>query len=59
MSSHSQTVVIVTNEVGSGVVPATESGREFRDALGALNARLARVCDEVWLVTAGIPQRLA
>jgi adenosylcobinamide kinase/adenosylcobinamide-phosphate guanylyltransferase len=59
VSRHHGTVVIVTNEVGSGVVPATESGREFRDALGTLNARLARVCDEVWVVTAGIPQRLA
>jgi len=59
VSRHEGTVVIVTNEVGSGVVPATESGREFRDALGAMNARLARVCDEVWFVTAGIPTRLA
>jgi len=59
LSQHAGTVVVVTNEVGSGVVPPTESGREFRDALGSLNARLARVCDEVWLVTAGIPQRLA
>jgi len=52
------TVVVVSNEVGSGVVPPTPSGRRFRDLLGALNARLARVCDEVWLVTAGIAQRL-
>jgi len=59
LSQHAGTVVVVTNEVGSGVVPPTESGRKFRDALGSLNARLARVCDEVWLVTAGIPQRLA
>jgi len=59
VSRHPGTVVVVTNEVGSGVVPATESGREFRDALGALNSALGRICDEVWLVTAGIPQRLA
>ena len=59
VSHHAGTVVVVTNEVGSGVVPSTESGREFRDALGALNARLAQVCDEVWLVTAGLPRRLA
>jgi adenosylcobinamide kinase/adenosylcobinamide-phosphate guanylyltransferase len=52
-------VVVVSNEVGSGVVPATESGRRFRDELGRLNARLAQVCDEVWAVTAGIPQRLS
>ncbi|MEP6464574.1 MAG: bifunctional adenosylcobinamide kinase/adenosylcobinamide-phosphate guanylyltransferase [Frankiaceae bacterium] len=52
-------VVLVSNEVGSGVHPATPVGRSFRDALGTLNARLAAVSDEVWLVTAGIPRRLA
>ena len=52
-------LVLVSNEVGDGVVPTTESGRRFRDELGTLNARLAAVCDEVWHVTAGIPVRLA
>ncbi|MBV9592224.1 MAG: uroporphyrinogen-III C-methyltransferase [Actinobacteria bacterium] len=52
------TVVAVSDEVGSGVVPATASGRAFRDALGELNQRLAAGADEVWLVTAGIPRRL-
>lgn len=52
-------LVVVSNEVGDGVVPATESGRRFRDELGTLNTRLAAVCDEVWKVTAGIPARLA
>lgn len=51
-------VVLVSNEVGSGVVPATPAGRRFRDELGALNTRLAAHADEVWLVTAGIPRRL-
>lgn len=51
-------VVAVSNEVGSGVVPAYESGRRFRDELGRLNARLAAEADEVWLVTAGLPTRL-
>jgi len=51
-------VVAVTDEVGSGVVPDSASGRLFRDALGLLNQRLAASADEVWLVTAGIPQRL-
>ncbi|MHB8341867.1 MAG: bifunctional adenosylcobinamide kinase/adenosylcobinamide-phosphate guanylyltransferase, partial [Mycobacteriales bacterium] len=53
-----RTVVGVTDEVGSGVHPATALGRRFRDELGRLNARLAAVSDEVWLVTAGIAQRL-
>ena len=44
--------------LGSGVVPATLSGRRFRDELGVLNARIAAASDRVWLVTAGLPQRL-
>ena len=51
-------VIAVTNEVGSGVVPATASGRRFRDELGRLNMRLAAAADEVWLCTAGIPLRI-
>ncbi|HEY9388232.1 MAG TPA: bifunctional adenosylcobinamide kinase/adenosylcobinamide-phosphate guanylyltransferase [Mycobacteriales bacterium] len=51
-------VVAVTNEVGSGVVPATASGRLFRDELGRLNARLAAHSDRVVLLTCGIPLRV-
>ena len=50
--------VAVSNEVGSGVVPETASGRRFRDELGRLNARVAAASDEVWLCTAGIARRL-
>lgn len=56
--STSAYVVLVSNEVGSGVHPATAAGRRFRDELGRLNARLAAEADEVWLVTAGLPARL-
>lgn len=51
-------VVAVSNEVGSGVVPAYPSGRRFRDELGNLNARLAAESDEVLVVEAGIPRSL-
>jgi uroporphyrin-III C-methyltransferase/precorrin-2 dehydrogenase/sirohydrochlorin ferrochelatase len=51
-------VVAVSNEIGSGVVPGTASGRRFRDELGQLNARIAADSDEVWLCTAGIARRL-
>lgn len=51
-------VVLVSAEVGLGVVPATRAGRMFRDELGALNAALAGVCDEVLLLVAGLPVRL-
>jgi adenosylcobinamide kinase/adenosylcobinamide-phosphate guanylyltransferase len=46
-------VVAVSNEVGSGVVPATMSGRLFRDVLGALNNRVAAEADRVQLIVAG------
>jgi adenosylcobinamide kinase / adenosylcobinamide-phosphate guanylyltransferase len=51
-------VVAVSNEVGSGVVPATASGVRYRDELGRLNALIAAECEQVWLCTAGIARRL-
>lgn len=51
-------LVIVSAEVGLGVVPETRSGRLFRDELGSLNAGLGAVCDEVLLLVAGIPVQL-
>ncbi|HYO38773.1 MAG TPA: bifunctional adenosylcobinamide kinase/adenosylcobinamide-phosphate guanylyltransferase [Nocardioidaceae bacterium] len=51
-------VVLVTNEVGLGVVPEHRSGRVFRDLLGLVNQRLADACDEVHLVVAGRVVRL-
>ena len=48
-----RTVVLVTNEVGLGVVPEHRSGRVFRDLLGVVNQRFAAECDEVLLVVAG------
>lgn len=51
--STARTVVAVSNEVGSGVVPATSSGRRFRDELGRLNAAFAGECEQVLLVVAG------
>jgi adenosylcobinamide kinase / adenosylcobinamide-phosphate guanylyltransferase len=50
--------IAVSNEIGSGVVPESASGRRFRDELGRLNARVAAASDEVWLCTAGIARRL-
>jgi adenosyl cobinamide kinase/adenosyl cobinamide phosphate guanylyltransferase len=45
--------VVVSDEVGMGVHPATDAGRRFREALGSLNAAVAAVADPVWLVVAG------
>ncbi|MCC3376896.1 bifunctional adenosylcobinamide kinase/adenosylcobinamide-phosphate guanylyltransferase [Cohnella sp. REN36] len=51
-------VILVTNEVGDGVVPAYPLGRVYRDLAGVLNRQIAAVSDEVFLVTAGIPVEL-
>ena len=51
-------LVLVSAEVGLGVVPSTSAGRRFRDELGLLNAELAAVCDEVRLLVAGLPLAL-
>ncbi|MFF7485026.1 bifunctional adenosylcobinamide kinase/adenosylcobinamide-phosphate guanylyltransferase [Streptomyces luteogriseus] len=48
-----RTVVAVSNEVGSGIVPSTASGRRYRDELGRLNAGFAAECEHVLLVVAG------
>jgi adenosylcobinamide kinase/adenosylcobinamide-phosphate guanylyltransferase len=48
-------VFLVSNEVGSGVVPAFKSGRLYRDLLGDFNQQVARVASHVVLLVAGIP----
>jgi adenosylcobinamide kinase / adenosylcobinamide-phosphate guanylyltransferase len=48
-------VVLVANEVGSGIVPEHELGRRFRDLQGVLNQRIAARADRVVLVVAGLP----
>ncbi len=49
------TLIIVSNEVGMGLVPPYRLGRIFRDLAGRLNQRLAERADEVYLVVAGLP----
>ena len=48
-------VILVSNEVGSGIVPDNELGRAYRDLLGAVNQRVAAAADEVVLLVAGCP----
>ena len=48
------TVVMVTNEVGSGIVPMNRLSREFRDLAGLVNQMIAEKADTVYLVVAGI-----
>jgi adenosylcobinamide kinase / adenosylcobinamide-phosphate guanylyltransferase len=51
-------VILVSNEVGMGVVPPYLLGRVFRDALGRVNQAAAAACGEVYLLVAGLPLRL-
>jgi adenosylcobinamide kinase/adenosylcobinamide-phosphate guanylyltransferase len=48
-------IVLVSNEVGSGIVPVYPAGRRFRDLLGEINQRMAAVADRVVLMVAGLP----
>jgi adenosylcobinamide kinase/adenosylcobinamide-phosphate guanylyltransferase len=50
--------ILVSNEVGGGIVPDNRLARVYRDALGRANQRLARSADEVILMTAGLPMKL-
>ncbi len=51
-------VIVVSNEVGMGVVPPTPLGRLFQDIAGQANQLLAQAADEVYFLLAGLPQRL-
>ena len=49
-----KTLIVITNEVGFGIVPAYFLGRLYRDTLGYVNQRLAQTADRVYLMVAGI-----
>ncbi len=51
-------VIIVSNEVGTGIVPEYKLGRIFRDIAGRVHQLLAAAADEVYFMTAGLAQRL-
>jgi len=51
-------IIIVSNEVGTSLVPENAAGRLFRDEQGRLNQLVAAACDTVFLVTAGLALRL-
>jgi adenosylcobinamide kinase/adenosylcobinamide-phosphate guanylyltransferase len=51
-------IIVVSNDVGTGIVPELPAARLFRDEQGWLNQSVAALCDEVFLVTAGLPLRL-
>lgn len=56
--SSSASVIVVSNEVGSGIVPAFRSARVYRDVLGQLNQEVATLADNVVLMVAGLPMHI-
>lgn len=58
VTQSSATWLIISNEVGMGIVPPSRLGRLYRDALGRANQRIAQAADEVLLLIAGLPWSL-
>jgi adenosylcobinamide kinase/adenosylcobinamide-phosphate guanylyltransferase len=58
MQSKSSAFILVSNEVGLGIVPDNEMSRTYRDLLGRANQLLAQYADEVYLLVAGIPVKI-
>jgi len=54
-ATHTARVVLVSNEVGLGIVPDNSLARSFRDLAGSAHQRLAEICSEVYFVAAGLP----
>ncbi len=55
---HNTKVVLITNEIGLGIVPEKKLSREFRDIAGRINQYLASESNEVFLVVSGIPVKI-
>ena len=51
-------IIMVSNEVGLGIVPDNALARRFRDLVGDMHQMIAELADEVWFVIAGIPQKI-
>uniref|UniRef100_Q3ASB4 Adenosylcobinamide kinase n=1 Tax=Chlorobium chlorochromatii (strain CaD3) TaxID=340177 RepID=Q3ASB4_CHLCH len=52
------TIILVSNEVGMGIVPENRMARHFRDLAGTINQRVAAIATEAWLLCSGLPIRL-
>ena len=51
-------IIIVTNEVGWGIIPESETSRNYQAELGRLNQEVAEICDEVYVLISGIPLKI-
>ena len=53
-----ENTVIVSNELGMGIVPSYPLGRYFREIAGKMNQKIAEIADEVYFVVSGIPMKI-
>lgn len=58
IESSCKDLIIVSNELGSGIVPTNPLARRFRDMAGLANQQIARSCNEAYLLVAGLAQKL-
>ncbi len=58
VNSLSSAIIIVSNEVGMGIVPENELARRFRDLAGIVNQRVAEIANEVYFMVSGIPVKI-
>ncbi|AGT08654.1 bifunctional adenosylcobinamide kinase/adenosylcobinamide-phosphate guanylyltransferase [Paracoccus aminophilus] len=58
LAAQASPVVLVTNELGLGIVPDNKLARRFRDEHGWMNQAVAEIADEVWMAVSGLPLRL-
>ena len=58
MELDATTEILVSNEVGLGIVPDNALARSFRDLAGSAHQRLAEICDDVHFIVAGLPMTL-
>lgn len=56
--THNSSLLMISNEVGMGIVPENETARRFRDIEGFLNQKVAEIADEVYMMIAGIPLKI-
>jgi adenosyl cobinamide kinase/adenosyl cobinamide phosphate guanylyltransferase len=58
LQSQERTAVVVSNELGMGIIPASDVGREFRKIAGEVNQLFARGCEAAYLVVSGLGVKL-
>jgi len=58
LSKTNANIIMVSNELGMGIVPDNKISRDFRDRAGFLNQEIAKICDDVYFVVAGLPLKL-